>query len=823
MLVSAAAAASGLVATAAQAATDTHSPQGHMDALRAVPGGVTVAGWAFDPDVPTTALVIYLWTDGKLSGINANQSRPDVAALYPGIGPRHGFAATMRLPEGAHHLCAVAGNLSYGTGKTLACATLTVADSPRGQVDLLAQSSGGLSVSGWTFDPDSPTTPLAVDLIIDGQLSALRADKDRPDVAAIYPGVGPSHGFAATVRPAEGPHHVCAVAVNLGYGASKTLACATVTLRYTPTTALSAMTPTATGVRVTGWTTDPDTAAAILVRVSADGRQLAQLTAAGPGSPHPGHSFTLALTLKSGTHSICAAGVNVLFGTGSGPPACRSVTLRLNPFGQVDAVTRPPGSHNLLVDGWAIDADTSTPIKITVKVDAAAPVVATAGGSRPDVGQVYPQYGARHGYSVTVPASEGEHTVCISALNVSGGANSSLGCKVINAVHPVAPSAPRGVRAVVVYGGAVVSWTKPVSDGGAPVSGYTVTATPGGAHASVSGQTTIAGITGLAANTRYTFAVVATNVAGRSAAGSSPAVTTPAGPPPQTSPAPISTSRYVRNISDSATVDLAKMRAEGAADARANPPGHSYLILLDIGGQDEARHGVLLSATTRFVSYPNLVRDLEAYVDGYAGQQRAGAPVTIAIGTNNDMDVSLSSGASWARSVVSPVAAHAAAHSSMRVAGANDIEPGFRATYTQSRAWVSGYLGATKAPFVFNGSADGCAWTVTGAGCNNGWTMAGLYALSAGALPTRIINLPQIYNNTMAAQWKYISLTGVAKSQPRINFGGALTEFTACAQAGGCGSLTGNNAWIQMWQQLQSHPALRIASLPYSTDLRIDG
>ncbi|PZS17228.1 MAG: hypothetical protein DLM57_08890, partial [Pseudonocardiales bacterium] len=137
VLVSAAAAASGLVATAAQAATDTHSPQGHMDALRAVPGGVTVAGWAFDPDVPTTALVIYLWTDGKLSGINANQSRPDVAALHPGIGPRHGFAATMRLPEGAHHLCAVAGNISHGTGKTLACATLTVADSPRGHVDAL--------------------------------------------------------------------------------------------------------------------------------------------------------------------------------------------------------------------------------------------------------------------------------------------------------------------------------------------------------------------------------------------------------------------------------------------------------------------------------------------------------------------------------------------------------------------------------------------------------------------------------------------------------------------------------------------------------------
>ena len=74
----------------------------------------------------------------------------------------------------------------------------------------------------------------------------------------------------------------------------------------------------------------------------------------------------------------------------------------------------------------------------------------------------------------------------------------------------------------------------------------------------------------------------------------------------------------------------------------------------------------------------------------------------------------------------------------------------------------------------------------------------------------------------MAAQWKYISLTGVAQSNPRINFGGALTEWTACQQSGGCGSLTGNSAWTQLWNQLQSSAALKVGSLPYSTDLRID-
>jgi len=287
-------------------------------------------------------------------------------------------------------------------------------------------------------------------------------------------------------------------------------------------------------------------------------------------------------------------------------------------------------------------------------------------------------------------------------------------------------------------------------------------------------------------------------------------------------PPPISTSRYIRNIRGSSAGDLATMRAEGAADANANPSGHGYLVLLDIGGQDQSRGGVLLSATVQFVSYSDLVKCLDAYLDGYASRQKPSAPATIALGTNNDMDVWRSSGAAWANYVVDPTRAYAGKYSGITVAGANDIEPGFTGTYAQTSAWLSGYLGATGAEFVFNGSADGCSWTNTNAGCNNGWSMTGLYNLAAGVAPARIINLPQIYNTTMAQQWRYISLTGVRASHPKINFGGALTEYTACSQTGGCGSLTGTSAWTQMWTQLRSDPNLTISSLPYSTDLRID-
>jgi hypothetical protein len=299
-------------------------------------------------------------------------------------------------------------------------------------------------------------------------------------------------------------------------------------------------------------------------------------------------------------------------------------------------------------------------------------------------------------------------------------------------------------------------------------------------------------------------------------------VTTEKEPPPQTSPAPISTSRYIRNISGAGAHDLATMRREGAADAAANPSGHGYLIVLAVGGQDESRQGVILTAGIRYVSYADMVKNLKAYVAGYASKQKPSAPLTIAIATNNDIDVSKSSGASFANHIVDPVKAYATRYPGITIAGSDDMEPGFRAGYHQTSAWLSGYLKASDAPFVFTGSADGCSWTTTNGRCNNGWTMRNLYHLAGGAAPIRIINLPQIYNSTMAQQWRYISLTGVVNKMPRIDFGGALTEWTACKQAHSCGSLTGNSAWTEMWRQLRAEPKLRPSSLPYSTDLRID-
>ncbi len=437
-------------------------------------------------------------------------------------------------------------------------------------------------------------------------------------------------------------------------------------------------------------------------------------------------------------------------------------------------------------------------------------------------GRGHPRFGARHGISKALAADAGEHTVCLTATNSGGGGDKDLGCRTIAATNPLPPATPLNATASAGYSAGIVTWTAPQSDGGAPWTKFVVTARPGGKTVTVGPSATTATVPGLKPGSSYTFTVQAVNAAGSSAAATTGAVVPLSGPAPQTTPAPISTSRYIRNIRGASASDLATMRAEGAADAAANPSGHRYLILLDIGGQSQYNGGVVLSATTRFVSYADLVKDVRAYLDGYASRQRATAPILVAVGTNNDMDVTAATGTQWGGQVVNPLVSYARKYAGIQVAGANDIEPGFSGNYGSAAAWLKAYLASTKARFVFNGSADGCSSTATSHGCNNGWTMSGLYNLAAGAAPSRITNLPQVYNYTMADQWKYISLTGLGLGQPRIAFGGPLTEYTACAQAHSCGSITGNQAWQRMWANLHSQPSLRVGSLPFSTDLRID-
>jgi hypothetical protein len=802
-------------------------PIGVLTSLTQTPGHLTATGWALDPSDPTSVRNVKARVDGTPVVITkADQPFANLSKSHPRAGDDHGYTMTFAVPEGTHKICIRATNIGLGSGNNVACQTRTVNYSPTGKITSVTQAPGGMVIAGYATDPDT-SAATSVTVILrkqhspDQNLGTLQADgSGKPK---------PGHMFSGRLKfpgpkYVPGDRTVCVRAKNLGrYGKNAVVDCATHSFNWNPKAALNTIAQHSPGARVTGWAVDPDTTKPISVDLYGDGKKLTRVTADGGGANYDGHHYTATVPLTDGKHTVCAVAINTGYGSGNSARACMSVTLDFEPYGKFESVTRADGSNDVVATGWAIDPDSKTkPVPVQVSVDGGDPVTGKANLPRLDVAKSHPGTGTKHGFAVDVPADDGEHHVCVTAVNILGGSGTvKLGCMTINAVHPEPASAPQTVTAVAGYGGARVVWTAPDSDGGAPWTGYTISAA-GGPSVTVGPNVNSATVVGLKPSTRYTFSVVANNVAGASAPGVSPAVTTEKEPPPQTSPAPISTSRYIRNISGGGSHDLATMRKEGAADAAANPSGHGYLVVLAVGGQDESRQGVILTAGIRYVSYSDMVKNLKAYVAGYATKQKPSAPLTIAIATNNDIDVSKSSGASFANHIIDPVKSFTARYPGITIAGSDDMEPGFRAGYRQTSAWLDGYLKATDAPFVFTGSADGCSWTMPNGRCNNGWTMRNLYHLAGGASPIRIINLPQIYNTTMAQQWRYISLTGVDNKLPRIDFGGALTEWTACKQAHSCGSLTGNNAWTQMWRQLRAEPKLRPSSLPYSTDLRID-
>jgi uncharacterized repeat protein (TIGR02543 family) len=77
------------------------------------------------------------------------------------------------------------------------------------------------------------------------------------------------------------------------------------------------------------------------------------------------------------------------------------------------------------------------------------------------------------------------------------------------------PTLPASITATQVsQNKSVVSWTAPASTGGSPVTGYTVTALPGGATCSTSELT--CEISGLSSGVDYSYSVIATNAIGTS-------------------------------------------------------------------------------------------------------------------------------------------------------------------------------------------------------------------------------------------------------------------------------------------------------------------
>ena len=124
------------------------------------------------------------------------------------------------------------------------------------------------------------------------------------------------------------------------------------------------------------------------------------------------------------------------------------------------------------------------------------------------------------------------YTFSVVATNIAGNSPAATSAAVAPYGVPLAPLYP----AATAYNGRVtVSWSA-ADPNGNPITQYTVTAAPGGRSCQTTTGTSCT-VTGLAANTAYTFSVQATNAAGLGAAATVTATT----------PAPVPAVTHVRS------------------------------------------------------------------------------------------------------------------------------------------------------------------------------------------------------------------------------------------------------------------------------------
>jgi peptidoglycan hydrolase-like amidase len=109
----------------------------------------------------------------------------------------------------------------------------------------------------------------------------------------------------------------------------------------------------------------------------------------------------------------------------------------LLPTGHLDSAAMT-ALHTLSLSGWALDLNNGgTSSSIRVQLDGIKSTV-LANQPRPDVQRGYHTTSPNHGFATTLAVPGGTHTVCVSALALSGTDTFSLGCRPVTVpVNPV--------------------------------------------------------------------------------------------------------------------------------------------------------------------------------------------------------------------------------------------------------------------------------------------------------------------------------------------------------------------------------------------------
>jgi len=191
-------------------------------------------------------------------------------------------------------------------------------------------------------------------------------------------------------------------------------------------------------------------------------------------------------------------------GSGAASSPSSSITPRTVPAApSISAVT--PGVSSIDVS-WAAPANDGG-ATITQYVATALPGGAQCFGAGVDTG-----------CTISSLTNGLTYTVTVAAVNTAGTGASSAASP--NVTPRTTPGAPTNIVATPADRSLVVGWRAPVLTGGAAVTSYTVTASPGGSQCSIPAPGLACTIPNLTNGTDYTVTVVATNPAGAGATSS---------------------------------------------------------------------------------------------------------------------------------------------------------------------------------------------------------------------------------------------------------------------------------------------------------------
>lgn len=308
--------------------------RGNVDAItRVSQGQVRVTGWAYDTRSSDSVRIVVDVNGRAVSDTGAERDRGDVRSVFGDAPLRSGFDRTVDIPNESNDVCVYAAETSYGALTRLGCGSFANPTVPRGNYDALTLVPGGAAASGWAWDPNS-TDPVDVQISVNGSVVAtVRADGNRPDVAAAFPGRSAAHGFSVPVGLPAGRHVVCVTAINVGPGSSNTsLGCRAVGQDLSPIGTLDGAVRAGNVGVLYGWALDPETTGSIGVLFFVNDR-MAWLTGANLRWPNLqpffggniDHGFFTAMPLPPTRSNVCAYALNVGIGNPATLIGCRAI------------------------------------------------------------------------------------------------------------------------------------------------------------------------------------------------------------------------------------------------------------------------------------------------------------------------------------------------------------------------------------------------------------------------------------------------------------------------------------------------------------------